>query len=92
MPLKQFNPTSPGRRFMTVLTFDDITKSTPEKALTEPMKQMVTITVKAARELGVAVNNLRKFNDPESIREPTLAVHTLENQADAVYRLSLIHI
>ncbi len=39
MPLKQFNPTSPGRRFMTVLTFDDITKSTPEKALTEPMKR-----------------------------------------------------
>jgi large subunit ribosomal protein L2 len=35
MPLKQFNPTSPGRRFMTVLTFDEITKSRPERALTE---------------------------------------------------------
>jgi large subunit ribosomal protein L2 len=39
MPLKQFRPTSPGRRFMTVLTFDDITKSTPEKSLTEPMRR-----------------------------------------------------
>ena len=39
MPLKEFNPTSPGRRFMTTLTFEEITKSTPEKALTEPMKR-----------------------------------------------------
>ena len=39
MALKSFNPTSPGRRFMTVLTFDEITKSKPEKALTEPRKR-----------------------------------------------------
>jgi large subunit ribosomal protein L2 len=39
MALKNFNPTSPGRRFMTVLTFDEITKSTPEKALTEPRRR-----------------------------------------------------
>jgi len=35
MALKQFHPTSPGRRFMTVLTFDEITKKRPERALTE---------------------------------------------------------
>jgi large subunit ribosomal protein L2 len=39
MALKKFNPTSPGRRFMTALTFDEITKSTPEKALTEAKKR-----------------------------------------------------
>jgi large subunit ribosomal protein L2 len=39
MALKSFNPTSPGRRFMTVLTFDEITKTTPEKALTEPRRR-----------------------------------------------------
>src|SRR5688572_25468892 len=39
MALKSFNPTSPGRRFMTVLTFDEITKSKPEKSLTEPLKR-----------------------------------------------------
>src|SRR5207245_2379891 len=38
MSLKNFNPTSPGRRFMTHLTFDEITKTTPEKSLTEPLK------------------------------------------------------
>lgn len=39
MPLKQFNPTSPGRRFMTTLTFEEITKGRPEKALTEPKRR-----------------------------------------------------
>src|SRR4029079_14539965 len=39
MALKNFNPTSPGRRFMTHLTYDELTKSTPEKSLTEPIKK-----------------------------------------------------
>ena len=39
MALRKFNPTSPGRRFMTTLTFDEITKSQPEKALTEPLRR-----------------------------------------------------
>lgn len=34
MAIKKFNPTSPGRRFMTALTFEDITKNKPEKSLT----------------------------------------------------------
>lgn len=33
MPTKPFKPTSPGRRSMTVATFDEITKDTPEKSL-----------------------------------------------------------
>src|SRR5438093_11541161 len=39
MALRKFNPTSAGRRFMTTLTFDEITKSQPEKALTEPLRR-----------------------------------------------------
>jgi large subunit ribosomal protein L2 len=39
MPLKEYNPTSPGRRFLTTLDFEEITKATPEKALTEPLKK-----------------------------------------------------
>jgi large subunit ribosomal protein L2 len=39
MALKKYNPTSPGRRFMTALTFDEITKSRPEKSLTEPLRR-----------------------------------------------------
>jgi len=39
MAFKKFVPTSPGRRFMTVSTFDEITKSEPDKALLEPLKK-----------------------------------------------------
>src|ERR1041384_7755292 len=37
MALKKFKPTSPGRRFMTVSSFEEITKTTPEKSLTAPI-------------------------------------------------------
>ena len=39
MALKSYRPTSPGTRFRTTLTFDEITKATPEKALTEPKRR-----------------------------------------------------
>ena len=57
--------------------------------LSGPMRQMVRITVQAATELTRAVANLRKFGDPEALRAQTVAVHTLENEADAVYRAAV---
>jgi large subunit ribosomal protein L2 len=39
MPVKKYNPTSPARRFMTVSTFEGITKKEPEKSLLEPLKR-----------------------------------------------------
>ncbi|MBE7052714.1 MAG: 50S ribosomal protein L2 [Ruminococcaceae bacterium] len=39
MAIKKFNPTSPARRFMTVSTFEEITKVEPEKSLLEPLKK-----------------------------------------------------
>src|SRR5947208_16473672 len=39
MALRKFKPTSPGRRFMSVSTFEEITKSKPEKSLLEPLKK-----------------------------------------------------
>lgn len=35
MPIKSYRPVTPSRRFMTVLTRDDITKDRPEKSLVE---------------------------------------------------------
>jgi large subunit ribosomal protein L2 len=35
MGVRKLNPTSPGRRFQTVSDFEEITRSAPEKALTE---------------------------------------------------------
>ncbi len=39
MALKKNNPTSPGRRFQTVPTFEEITSSKPEKGLLKPIKR-----------------------------------------------------
>ncbi len=39
MPIKAFKPTSAGRRGMTGLTFEEITKGKPEKSLTESLKK-----------------------------------------------------
>ncbi|HET59464.1 MAG TPA: 50S ribosomal protein L2 [Chloroflexi bacterium] len=39
MPVKVYKPTSPGRRGMTGHTFEEITKSTPEKGLTIRLKK-----------------------------------------------------
>jgi len=37
VPIRRYKPTSPGRRFMSVSTFEEITKSKPEKSLTTPV-------------------------------------------------------
>jgi large subunit ribosomal protein L2 len=37
--IKKYKPTSPGRRFVTVSTFEEITATEPEKSLVEPLKK-----------------------------------------------------
>jgi large subunit ribosomal protein L2 len=39
MPIRNYKPTTPGRRGMSVSTFEEVTKRKPEKALTEPLKR-----------------------------------------------------
>jgi large subunit ribosomal protein L2 len=39
MPLRQYKPTTPSRRFRSVSRFDEITKTEPEKSLLEPLKR-----------------------------------------------------
>ncbi|AXA35166.1 MAG: 50S ribosomal protein L2 [Candidatus Hydrogenedentota bacterium] len=39
MALKTFKPITPGRRQMTVSSFEEITKTRPEPSLTEPLKK-----------------------------------------------------
>jgi uncharacterized protein Yka (UPF0111/DUF47 family) len=63
--------------FATLFRFD---------ALTPPMRELVRITAAAAGEIARAARQLRRFADPDSVKAPTVAVHQLENEADAVYR------
>jgi len=37
--VRKFKPTSAGRRFMTISTFEEVTKAEPEKSLLEPLKK-----------------------------------------------------
>ena len=39
MAVRKYKPTSAGRRFMSVSTFDEVTKTEPEKSLLEPLKK-----------------------------------------------------
>src|SRR2546421_5604327 len=37
MPIRKFKPTSPGRRFMSISGFDEVTATEPEKTLVESL-------------------------------------------------------
>jgi ribosomal protein L2 len=39
MALRKYKPTSPGRRFRSVSSFEEVTKREPEKGLVEPAKR-----------------------------------------------------
>ena len=39
MGVKKYKPTTPGQRGMTGYTFEEITKSTPERALIRPLRK-----------------------------------------------------
>ena len=39
MGVRQFKPTSPGRRFMTISDFDEVTTDKPEKSLLAPVRR-----------------------------------------------------
>ena len=39
MAIKMYKPTSPGRRGMSVSTFEEITRTTPERSLLRPMRE-----------------------------------------------------
>jgi large subunit ribosomal protein L2 len=37
MGIKKYNPTTPGRRFMSIQTYEEVTKSEPERSLLAPI-------------------------------------------------------
>ncbi len=60
MAIKKYKPTTNGRRNMTSSDFAEITTSTPEKSLLQPLKTMpvVTTTVALRFVTKVAVTNV----------------------------------
>ncbi len=54
--------------------------------LSDAMREQVRLAAAAARELAGAVRVLRRLGDPEAGHAAALAIHTLESEADTVYR------
>ena len=78
MPIRQYRPTSPGRRGMSVSTFEEITKTRPEKALTVKLVKHAgrnnqgKITVRhrgggAKRAYRLIDFKRNKFNEPATV-------------------------
>ena len=95
MPVKQFKPTSPGRRGATGYTFDEITRSKPEKSLVAPKKRsggrnsQGRITVRhrgggAKRRLRIIDFKRDKFGIPGKVA-------SIEYDPNRSGRIALIH-
>ena len=95
MGVKQFKPTSPGRRFQTVSDFSEITRSTPEKSLLEPLPQKAgrnnygRITT---RHKGGGVKRRYRVIDFKRNKDGVPAkVATIEYDPNRSARIALLH-
>ncbi len=95
MAIKVYNPTSPGRRNMTGFTFDEITKSKPEKSLLIPKKSKagrnfrgkVTVRHRGSGEK----RNLRIIDFKRDKFEIPGKVAAIEYDPNRSARIALIH-
>ncbi|MCJ7830906.1 MAG: 50S ribosomal protein L2 [Dehalococcoidia bacterium] len=95
MPVKQYKPTSPGRRGMSGFTFDEITKKKPEKSLLMPLRRKAgrnnqgRITVRhrgggAGRRLRIIDFKRDKLGVPGRVA-------SIEYDPNRTARIALIH-
>jgi large subunit ribosomal protein L2 len=95
MGIKQYKPTSPGRRGATGQTFEEITKSKPEKRLTVPLKKKAgrnaqgRLTVRhrgggAKRQLRIIDFKRNNFGVPGKVA-------SVEYDPNRSARIALIH-
>jgi len=93
--IKKFKPTSPGRRFVTVSTFEEITTTEPEKSLLEPLKKNAgrnatgRITV---RHRGGGHKRMYRIIDFKRDKDGIPAkVATIEYDPNRSARIALLH-
>jgi large subunit ribosomal protein L2 len=94
MPIRKYKPTSPGRRFQTVQTFDDITATEPYKPLVEPLRKSggrnntgeVTIWWRG----GGHKRNYRLIDFKRDKRDIPAKVSTIEYDPNRSSRIALV--
>ncbi len=94
MPIKRYNPTTPGRRKSSVQSFDDVTATKPLKSLTKARKQQAgrtkgKITVRhrgggAKRKVRVIDFKREKFDIPGTVA-------TIEYDPNRNARIALVN-
>jgi len=95
MGIKKYRPTSPGRRFMSVSTFEEITTDKPEKSLLVPLKKKAgrnnqgRITV---RHRGGGHKRMYRIIDFKRNKDGVPAkVATIEYDPNRSARIALLH-
>ncbi len=95
MAIKKYKPTSPGRRGMTVSAFEEITCTTPERSLLEPIKKTAgrnangRITV---RHRGGGVKRQYRIIDFKRNKDGIPAkVATIEYDPNRTANIALLH-
>src|SRR6184192_2995275 len=95
MPIRKFKPTSPGRRFMSISGFDEVTATQPEKTLTESMQTHAGRNNQGritTRHQGGGYRKLyRKIDFKRDKDGITGKVATIEYDPNRSARIALIH-
>lgn len=95
MAINKYKPTSPGRRGMTVSTFEEITCTVPEKSLLEPIKKMAGRNVQGritVRHRGGGVKRKYRIIDFKRDKDGVPAkVATIEYDPNRTAHIALLH-
>jgi large subunit ribosomal protein L2 len=95
MGIKKVKPTSPGRRFMTVSNFSEITKKEPEKSLVEPLKKRAGRSTQgriSVRHRGGGHKKLYRIIDFKRDKDGVPAkVAAIEYDPNRSARIALLH-
>ncbi len=95
MPIRGYKPTSPGRRFMTRSTFEEITTDTPHKPLVEAKKRgsgrnsQGRLTVR--HRGGGAKRNYRRIDFRRDKWDVPAKLATIEYDPNRSARIGLLH-
>ena len=95
MPIKKFKPTSLGRRGMTGFTFEEITRSEPERSLVRPLRKRAgrnaTGRVTVRHRGGGHQRNYRIIDFKRDKLDIPAKVATVEYDPNRSARIALLH-
>lgn len=95
MPIRHPKPTSPGRRFSTYADFSELTRTTPEKSLTEGLKKSGGRNVhgrKTSRHRGGGAKRAYRRIDFKRLKDGVPArVASIEYDPNRSSRIALLH-